>query len=153
MPSAGGVSTLRGQTRPAAVREKIVALVINQDERGKILHEQGAQIVDMGAESTLAQAARADANSQKSKLLPVVKGLRAAKVLVSEFEGKKFNRPNDLVANKAGDIYFTDSAPMGVADPPLPSALYKLSAKGELTRVTKDHPGTPWAMLAARRFQ
>ncbi len=68
----------------------------------------------------------------------VVKPGAAARVLASGFEGKKFNRPNDLVANKAGDIYFTDSAPMGVTDPPLPSALYKLSAKGQLTRVTTE---------------
>jgi gluconolactonase len=68
----------------------------------------------------------------------VVKPGASTRVLVSEFEGKKFNRPNDLVANKAGDLYFTDSAPQGVADPPLPSAVYRLSAKGQLTRITKD---------------
>jgi gluconolactonase len=70
--------------------------------------------------------------------IAVVKPGAPARVLAAEFEGKKFNRPNDLVASKKGDIYFTDSAPMGVADPPLPSALYKLSAKGQLTRVTRD---------------
>jgi gluconolactonase len=68
----------------------------------------------------------------------VLKPGAPARVLVSEFEGRKFNRPNDLVASKAGNIYFTDSAPQGVADPPLPSAVYKLSAKGQLTRVTRD---------------
>lgn len=68
----------------------------------------------------------------------VVKPGAPTRVLAAEFEGKKFNRPNDLVANKAGDIYFTDSAPMGVTNPPLPSALYRLSAKGQLTRVTTE---------------
>ena len=68
----------------------------------------------------------------------VVKPGAPARVLVSEFQGRKFSRPNDLVANKAGDIYFTDSAPQGVADPPLPSAVYRLSAQGQLTRVTQD---------------
>jgi dihydropteroate synthase len=52
-------------------------------QRGKVLHEQGAEIVDVGAESTLAQAARVDDVAQNSKLLPVIKGLRAAGVLVS----------------------------------------------------------------------
>jgi len=37
----------------------------------------------VGAESTLAHAARVETGAQKSKLLPVVQGLRAAKVLVS----------------------------------------------------------------------
>jgi dihydropteroate synthase len=51
--------------------------------RGKILAAQGAQIIDIGAESTLAHAARAGDAAQKSKLLPVIKALRAAKILVS----------------------------------------------------------------------
>ena len=52
-------------------------------ERGKVLRAQGAQIIDVGAESTLAHAARADAALQNSKLLPVVRGLRASGILVS----------------------------------------------------------------------
>jgi len=51
--------------------------------RGKILAAQGADIVDIGAESTLAHAARANDELQKSKLIPVVKKLRAQKILVS----------------------------------------------------------------------
>jgi dihydropteroate synthase len=51
--------------------------------RGKVLHAQGADIIDLGAESTLAHGARADAAAQKSKLIPVVKKLRAEKILVS----------------------------------------------------------------------
>src|SRR5205809_3483980 len=47
-------------------------------QRGKVLHEQGADIVDVGAESTLAHAARVDDAGQNSKLLPVIKSLRAA---------------------------------------------------------------------------
>ena len=52
-------------------------------QRGKVLAAQGADIVDVGAESTLAHAARADDAAQKSKLLPVIKKLRAADILVS----------------------------------------------------------------------
>jgi dihydropteroate synthase len=51
--------------------------------RGKILAAQGADIVDVGAESTLAHAARASESMQKSKLIPVIKKLREAKILVS----------------------------------------------------------------------
>jgi dihydropteroate synthase len=39
--------------------------------------------VDVGAESTLANAARANDQLQKSRLLPVIRGLRAKKILVS----------------------------------------------------------------------
>ena len=52
-------------------------------ERGIVLHAQGARIIDVGAESTLAHAARADAALQNSKLLPVVRELRRRKILVS----------------------------------------------------------------------
>src|SRR4051794_9071326 len=49
--------------------------------RGKVLGEQGAEIVDIGAESTMARAALADETIQKSRLLPVIRQLRAAGVL------------------------------------------------------------------------
>ena len=52
-------------------------------ERGAVLHAQGARIIDVGAESTLTHAARADAALQNSKLLPVVRELRRRKILVS----------------------------------------------------------------------
>ena len=52
-------------------------------QRGRVLTAQGAEIIDVGAESTLAQAARAGGAAQKSKLIPVVKALRAEGILVS----------------------------------------------------------------------
>ena len=51
--------------------------------RGRILHAQGATVVDVGAQSTLAQAARTEETVQTSKLLPVIRQLRAASILVS----------------------------------------------------------------------
>jgi dihydropteroate synthase len=51
--------------------------------RGKVLQAEGADIVDIGSESTLAHAARADEALQKSKLLPVIKELRGMGTLVS----------------------------------------------------------------------
>lgn len=52
-------------------------------ERGQILRAQGADIVDVGAESTLANAGRVGDRLQKSKLIPVIKALRAKNILVS----------------------------------------------------------------------
>jgi len=51
--------------------------------RSKTLRAQGADIVDVGAESTLAHAARVDESTQNSQLLPVIRELRAANILVS----------------------------------------------------------------------
>jgi dihydropteroate synthase len=62
------------------------SVCLNTDQairRGKSLHAQGADIVDVGAESTLAQAARAESAKQASRLLPVMEGLRGEGLLVS----------------------------------------------------------------------
>jgi dihydropteroate synthase len=52
-------------------------------QRARVLQSQGADIVDLGAESTLAHAARADEATQHGKLLPVIKELRDSDILVS----------------------------------------------------------------------
>jgi dihydropteroate synthase len=64
-------------------RESVALSAAAAIERGAVLHAQGARIVDVGAESTLAHAARADAALQQSMLLPVIKGLRERRILVS----------------------------------------------------------------------
>ena len=64
-------------------RESVCLTAEAAIQRGKVLREQGAEIVDLGAESTLAQAARVDEAGQSSKLLPALRELRAAGVLVS----------------------------------------------------------------------
>jgi len=51
--------------------------------RARVLHAQGADLIDLGAESTLANAARADEEAQVEKLLPIVRQLRADGILVS----------------------------------------------------------------------
>jgi len=64
-------------------RESVCLSVEKAVERGKVLAAQGAAIIDVGAESTLAQAARLDQAAQEKKLLPVVKELAAAGLIVS----------------------------------------------------------------------
>jgi dihydropteroate synthase len=64
-------------------RESVCLTAEAAIQRGKVLAAQGADIVDIGAESTLVHAARVNDTSQKSKLIPVIKKLRAEKILVS----------------------------------------------------------------------
>jgi dihydropteroate synthase len=52
-------------------------------QRGRVLAAQGADLVDLGAESTLARAERTDAAAQVQRLVPVIRGLRASGILVS----------------------------------------------------------------------
>ena len=64
-------------------RESVCLTAESAVRRGRAMHEQGADIIDVGAESTLAQAARVDDAGQNSKLLPVVQALRDSGILVS----------------------------------------------------------------------
>jgi dihydropteroate synthase len=64
-------------------RESVCLTTEAAIRRGRVLHEQGADIVDVGAESTLPNAARADDAAQNSKLLPVIRELRGAGILTS----------------------------------------------------------------------
>lgn len=64
-------------------RESICLTAGAAVQRGKVLRERGADIIDVGAESTLAHATRVDELGQNSQLVPVIEGLRAADILVS----------------------------------------------------------------------
>jgi len=64
-------------------RESVCLTTEAAVQRGKVLTAQGADMVDIGAESTLAHAARADAAAQNRRLIPVIRELRRAGILVS----------------------------------------------------------------------
>jgi gluconolactonase len=67
------------------------------------------------------------------------------RTLADNFEGKRFNSPNDLCFDKAGNLYFTDppyGLPKGPADKENRqlewNGVYRLSAEGKLTLLTKE---------------
>lgn len=63
------------------------------------------------------------------------------RVLAGEFEGNRFNAPNDLVVDKQGGVYFTD--PDFRAPTPKPqqyTSVYYIPSGGEVIRVIKDLP-------------
>lgn len=63
--------------------------------------------------------------------------------VVDNYEGKRFNSPNDAVVHSDGSIYFTDP-PYGFADPNDPtrdldfSGIYRYGGDGELTLLNRD---------------
>jgi gluconolactonase len=65
-----------------------------------------------------------------------------AKTLTEGFEGKPFGRPNDLVVDQKGNVYFTDSGVNGAlaAGSPEPAkpAVYRISTTGEVKRLASD---------------
>lgn len=64
-------------------RESVCLTADSAIQKGRVLQAQGAQIVDVGAESTLAHATRADETLQNSRLIPVVKTLVEEGLIVS----------------------------------------------------------------------
>ena len=64
-------------------RESVNSTVESAVRRAFVLEAQGADIVDIGAESTLAHAARLDEGLQHSKLLPVLSGLKSLQIPIS----------------------------------------------------------------------
>lgn len=69
------------------------------------------------------------------------------RTLANNFEGKPFGRPNDLVVDSRGNVFFTDSGinppAAGQSAPapsvtPAPPAVYRISAGGELKRLAAD---------------
>jgi gluconolactonase len=87
--------------------------------------------------------------AQYSKKISILYPPESAKVLFDSFEGKPFIRPNDLVVDKKGGIYFTDCyevvrhPPLAINGPDrkpddLPQAVYYITPAGKLTRVADD---------------
>ncbi len=64
-------------------RESVSLTTGHAVQRGLVLRAQGADLIDVGAESSLANAARVEAELQQSRLLPVIRGLREGGVPVS----------------------------------------------------------------------
>lgn len=64
-------------------RESVVLTVDAAVRRGRRLAVEGAAIIDVGAESTILDAMRVDANTQTSMLTPVVRQLSEAGIVVS----------------------------------------------------------------------
>jgi gluconolactonase len=72
----------------------------------------------------------------------------SARVLADKYEGAPFGRPNDLVVDRQGNVYFTDSGPnpgaAGAASaapagpPPARPAVYRITRAGALQRLAAD---------------
>ena len=64
------------------------------------------------------------------------------KIWVDQYEGKAFQRPNDLVINKKGGVYFTDIGvlPKGENTTPARPAVYYVTPDGKISQVINDIP-------------
>src|SRR6185295_15497729 len=64
---------------------------------------------------------------------------RKRTVIAREYEGKRFNAPNDLVIDLKGRIYFSDPRYLGDEPQELPyKAVYRIDKDGTVVEVTHD---------------
>ena len=76
-------------------------------------------------------------------------GQKEERVLASEYDGKPLNRPNDLVIDNTGGVYFTDPifALDGKSNQPV-SGVFYVSVDGKLTRLIDDIVGPNGIILS-----
>lgn len=102
-------------------------------DRGIELHEQGADIVDVGGESTRPGAERVPEVEERKRVIPVVKKLAAAGVIVSV---DTMNSNTALAAADAGASFINDVSG-GLSDP----AMYAVIARTGLLYIAMHWRG------------
>jgi gluconolactonase len=83
------------------------------------------------------------------RIVSIDVGSKRATAVASNYEGKRFNAPNDLVLDQAGGVYFTD--PRFRAPMPLPQekeAVYYCDAQGKVTRLADNLPAPNGVILS-----
>ena len=110
--------------------ETVLARVAKVDKDGKAstfvdeAHANGPNGLSWDPKGRLVGATTAPGHMGVQVIYP--QGSEA--VLADNFEGKAFVRPNDLIVDKKGGIYFTD--PANIPNPPMPPAVYYLPPGG-----------------------
>src|SRR5687767_2449689 len=59
-------------------------------------------------------------------------------IVAAAFDGKPFGRPNDIVSDRKGGVYFSDLGPRPTPPGALAPAVYYVPAGGEPIRVAND---------------
>ena len=103
-------------------QESVCLTTENGIERGRLLVEQGAALVDVGGESSVLDAERVEASEQEARLVPVVRGLAEAGVLVS---AETYQPAVARACLEAGVVVINLTGP-GEAE-----AIYRLTAEHE----------------------
>lgn len=123
------------------------SLLFTENRAGRVLHISPDGAVSTWMEQThganaLALAPNGDivAAFTQAPGIGILKPGEAPRVLVSDYQGKPFNRPNDLIVSKSGIIYFTDPAPRGAPGtaPTGTSAVYMYTPAGELVQIDAE---------------
>lgn len=129
------------------VWDPIGFVYVSDEEANKIF-----RLYPDGRKEELVSLGDPDGNTydRKGRLIDCASVLRAIirldrsgkyEILAKEFEGKKFNSPNDVVVGPDGALYFTDPTldlPEGAKQEILFQGVYRLDPSGTVTLLTKE---------------
>lgn len=134
-----------GTEGPIALPDGSLIFTETQADRIIRIAEDGSTstfLADSNGANGLAFAANGDLYAVQTlrPAVGIVYPSEHAKALVERFEGQPLLRPNDLVLDRGGGIYFTDPGVFPKAGDPAPAqhAVYYRSAAGELRRIAND---------------
>lgn len=134
----------QGTEGPLALPDGSLLFVENRVGRIRRIAPDGATSVFLestNGSNSLALSAQGDLISVQTAepAVGILYPRHRARRLADQHEGRRFGRPNDLVVDREGGIFFTD--PGGLSregqPPPRPSVYY-ISPAGELSRLTGD---------------
>ncbi|SHG53731.1 gluconolactonase [Hydrocarboniphaga daqingensis] len=127
------------------------ALLFTENQAGRIIKIDAAGTVTVHSEQTnganaLALAANGDlfAVQTANPRVGIIEPASRARTLAADFQGALFGRPNDLVLDQRGGVYFTDSGANANSPPPVSTlkpakpAVYYVTSDGRLQRLADD---------------
>ena len=103
---------------------KVTTLVENSDQGAGLAFDSKGRVIA----------------AQYSKKVSVIYPKGSEEVLTASFDGKPYIRPNDLVVDKKGGVYFTDCYQIGAQRSPddLPQAVYYITPNKKVIKVADD---------------
>jgi gluconolactonase len=125
MPDGGVLVSSGGSVIKVDPAGNVTTLVENSDQAAGLTMDPKGRVI----------------GAQYSKKVSVLSPKGSEEVLTDSFEGKPYIRPNDLIADKKGGVYFTDCYQIGATRSPddLPQSVYYIAPNShKVIRVAND---------------
>ena len=124
MPDGSFIATANGGVVKFDADGKMTTLVENSEQAAGLAMDPKGRLV----------------GAQYTKKVSVLYPKGSEETLTSSFDGKPYIRPNDIVADNKGGVYFTDCYQIGATRSPddLPQAVYYITPAKKTIRVADD---------------
>ena len=124
MPDGSFIATANGGVVKFDLDGKMTTLVENSEQAAGLAMDPKGRLV----------------GAQYTKKVSVLYPKGSEETLTSSFDGKPYIRPNDIVADNKGGVYFTDCYQIGATRSPddLPQAVYYITPAKKTIRVADD---------------